>query len=69
MRTYVRGDCLPPEAQATLTAAGLKQYWLVNDQGMPVGKPFQRRRDIELYEKTIADRNYKIVARPVGKRS
>ncbi|WP_088894959.1 hypothetical protein [Leptolyngbya ohadii] len=69
VRTYVRGNCLPSEAQANLTAAGLKQYWRVNDQGMPVGKPFQRRRDIELYEKTIPDRNYEIIARPRGKRS
>lgn len=48
MRTYVRGNCLSPEAQANLTAAGLNQYWLVDDQGMPTEKLFQRQRDIEL---------------------
>ncbi|WP_179228362.1 hypothetical protein [Leptolyngbya ohadii] len=52
MRTYVRGDCLSPEAQTTLTSAELKQYWRVDDKELPIGKPYLRRRDIELYEKT-----------------
>ncbi|MBD1851678.1 hypothetical protein [Leptolyngbya sp. FACHB-711] len=69
MRTYVRGNCLSPEVQANLTAVGLKQYWQVDDKGLPIGKPYPRRSDIELHEKLIGDDNYEIIARNRGNRS
>ncbi|MEP0914763.1 hypothetical protein NDI45_28075 [Leptolyngbya sp. GB1-A1] len=47
----------------------MKQYWRVDDQGMPIGKPFQYRSDIELHEKMIGDENYEIIARNRGERS
>lgn len=66
MKTYVRGNCLSPEVQATLTAAGLKKYWLVDADDKPIGKPFLRRFEVELYEATQGG-DYEIVANPRGK--
>lgn len=67
MRIYVRGDRLAPEIQSTLSGAGLKKYWLVDEAGNPVGKPFARRGEVELYEATIEGGEYEIISGSRGR--
>ncbi len=64
VRTYIRGDRLAPDRDSNFSKAKLLKYWLVDEDGCPIGNPFSRRSDVELYEATIAG-EYQIIT---GKR-
>jgi hypothetical protein len=50
------------EKQLGLSKTQLKYYWLIDQSGSPVGKPFVRRADINLYQAQYPNEDYTIVA-------
>lgn len=54
------------EHRATLSKAGLLKYYLVDESGAPVGKPFERRWQLEAYEATVAG-DYQVITGMVGR--
>ncbi|MGL5075074.1 MAG: hypothetical protein ACRDBG_04450 [Waterburya sp.] len=67
MKIYVRGNKFPSEIQKTFNKAELKKYWLTDEKGYPVGKPFLRRGDIDLYQSLTPEEPYQILANSRGK--
>lgn len=66
MMIYIRGTHLAPQHQTGLSKYALGKYYPVDAEGTPIGKPFNRRWEIQVYH-TAEGTPYHVVTGAVGK--